>query len=296
MPSGPASLKELAALGLDHAFMSGAAKYLRSASRMTIHSKGGGAAAHWTVRDYLLLTTSLAGDLPSDAPTVAPALAQLPHVMTLREHSITKRVADHEGPADFTFGDWFENDVTQISSLTGDALQQEVSAAQGATITMSLFPYRVEVKFYGGGEDGSETLRIIFEAPPPPPFEGQNALYRPDLVHKTSLWRERTTVIPYNVVLACASLLARVPANAKAVPPSGSGVTTATLERETPEPHHKAPAPVRKNQPHANAARPSHSLEATEIGIGLQYPSVPRVRRPPTVGKDTLHHAQVVQS
>lgn len=301
MPSGPTSMKELAARGLDYAYITGAAKHLRAADELTVHSKGGGATAHWTARDYLLMTTSLAGDQPSDAPTVAPALAQLPHALTVREKSFTGAALERKGPAGFTFGEWFVTKVTHTSGLTGEALQQAVDAGRDATITMSLFPYRVEVTFYRGGEDGDETYKLIFQAPPPPPVEGQNALLQTILlhVHKTPLWRERTTVVPYEIVLVCASLLAKVPASAKVAPPSGSGVTTATPEREAPEPHHRAPAPVRENQPHA-ATGPSHSLESTEIGIGVQPPSLASVRRPSNGGKatsrkDALHQAQVAQ-
>ncbi len=299
MPSGPTSMKELAALGLDYAFITGAAKHLRAADLLTVHPKGGGATAHWTARDYLLLTTSLAGDQPSDAPTVAPALAQLPHALTVRERFST--TVERDGPIGFTFGGWFLSEVTHALGLTGDTLQQAVDASRSATITMSLFPYRIEVTFYGGGEDGCETYKLIFQAPPPPPVEGQNALLQTILlhVHKTPLWRERTTVIPYEIVFACASLLAKVPASAKAVPPSETGVTTAAPEREAPEPHHRAPAPLRENQPHA-ATGPSDSPKTTEIGSGVQSLSLASVRRPPTGRKatgrkDALHHAQVVQ-
>ncbi len=296
MPSGPASMKELAALGLDYAFMFGSAKYLRAGRELTVHPKGGGATAHWTARDYLLLTTSLAGDQSSDAPTVAPALARLPHALTVREKSFTGLELERKGPAGFTFAEWFEYEVIRTSGLTGEALQREVDATQGATITMSLFPYRIEVKFYRGGDTGDETLTLIFQAPPPPLVEGQNALLQTVLLHmhKTPLWRERTTVIPYEIVFACASLLAKVPASAKVAPPSGSGVTTATPEREAPEPHHRAPAPVRENQPHA-ATGTSETLESTEVGIAMQSLSVSRMRRPCNGRKDALHHAEVAQ-
>jgi len=228
MPSGPSVVKELSALGLDGAFMTGVVKRGRAAKHYKTSSKGGGSGtAHWEASDYGHLIASLAADQPSDAIATVGVLypLQLTHAWMRPEEGEDYSILP-SSPEEITFGAFLEGSIRRIASLAPQDFEGEKERAEFGSITMSVEPPQVNVDVLG--EAGRITYR--FAAPRKVLFENQNALLDFNFIPRTRLWRWRTTEIPYLVLVTCAELLARNPANNGEVPSDGEALAGADPE------------------------------------------------------------------
>jgi hypothetical protein len=249
MASGPAVLKELSALGLDYAFIAGVAKHLRPAGLVKTSRKGGGiGTAHWDETDLTRIILSLAGGQPSDASAAVAALHSLPHAGSFSQLR-NSGIRTPEGDAlNITFGAYLEGSMQIVSRMNPQEIIEEQESCRHDTITMTLDPPRAEVTSY----TYNSTLVTVYEASPPLPVEGQNALLNLRYQHPTTpLWRRQTTVLPYQILIAAGRLVASKPTNAAALPFPGeapSGANPRNTNENAPDPA-RSEARVRDSQP-----------------------------------------------
>ncbi len=312
MASGPEARRAFEEFGINAAFLDGLFRYLRRTYTKASKPGGGKGTVHWDETDLSPTIVGMGCEQPSDAPTTVAALYPLP-IARITEGKVGEgyppptyeRGLNEVATADdLTFGKCIENEICRLALMPKADREAEEEKNRYSIIILSSERGRAEVTFYKAASQQYKTF--LFTVP------AGNAL-APTLppIRTTRLWRDRTVTLPFSIIVVAAELLAdtwkktgrllEFSGNGNANPnPTGDITTTNENARDLAG----SRAPLRENQPHANAAEdnqphaatgPSHSLESTEVGIAMQSLSVSRVRRPCNGRKDALHHAEVAQ-
>jgi hypothetical protein len=295
LPTGTAVMKRLATMGLDRTFLEGVLRQLRRDKLSASGEKGVGVSSYeWQAGDYATYLCGLAAEGPTTAAATVLALSSLPFAGAYSGSSWAperiKNLGLETKDSPLTLGVWL---AAEIKDLKG--LPPEVRAARGAdearaTLTLTAHPPRAEVTFY----QGSDFYRLVWQHAPKP-YPGGNALmFMPD-PSRHGLWIDRTAVMPYAILTACADLLA---SNRKPVAiyhPKGSAPSGAEPEGDTTNENASdlagSEASIRNSQPRTNATETSDTSEVREDGNTHQVPFGMRGRLPLPSRKDQLQHA-----
>jgi hypothetical protein len=313
VPSGAFVLRQLAEQGLDEAFLDGNLRALRAAALLPIGRKGPGKAIlHWQAADYARYIIALAAAGPTSAVATVEAIASLPFSRyTIDTGDDNSKKSLDLPPIGRDLADYLahliESTAADIKARRQDTASDRGTAkamagadtAPGVTvidpaIIIWLEPNRVELAFY---DERDHAVMAEFRDPPPEPIPGQNALMT-YFVPRARLWVQRVTRIPYDIIAACAELLAMNPETTSAdqttgeTPSGGSPadtITTATNEN-APDPA-RSEASIRNSQPRANATETLHTSEVREDGKSHQVPFGMRGRLPLQSRQDRSQHA-----
>lgn len=317
MASGPDTRRAFEEFGINAAFLDGLFRHLRRTYTKASKPGGGKGTVHWDEADFGPIIVGMGGEQPSDAPTAVEALYPLPLARLAKgtvgegypPPTYKRELNKAATPYDITFGKFIESEIRRIALMPKAERDAEEEEKRYACITLNSESGRAEVTFYWTAS--KQYSSILFTVP------AGNAL-APTLPPRrtTRLWRDRIVTLPFSIIVVAAELLADTwEKTGRLLELSGDGNANPTLDGDMPTTNENAPglagprAPLRETQPHANAAednqphaatRPSHNLDLTEIGTGVQPPSLASVRRPSngrkaTGRKDALHHAQAAQ-
>lgn len=297
MPTGFRITKHLAGLGWDYSFLDQRVRALRQGGEVPVGPKAPGkpgphqTVLHWPAEAYPPLIASVHASSQSAVLDTVKALLALPHMLSFEEKGY-QTPTDRTYPVlGITFGGFLTAAIQRVAGMDAAALAAERQSTRRANITMKLDPARVEIRF-PDGEGGA--LRMVFEAPPPPREPQWNALYDPRYARRTTLWMDRTTVIPYEIVLVCGELLASNPTSAKK---SSKGQAPGGATPDESASNEDAPslagpgASSRNSQPRANATETLHTSEAREDGKSHQVSFGMRDGLPLPHRKDFPQHA-----
>lgn len=296
MPVGSVVVKRLAEQGLDEDFLEGSLRTLRLAGLLPAGKRGGGkASVHWQATDYAKFIPSLAANGPTSAADAVAAIFLLPYCRSFTGsiHSSIGEV-DEAVQLDCTFGEYLVRDIYDLARSSPEQKAERMQSISAATIIMSANPPRAEISFY----DRERHFTLLWQRPLPPAKEGENALMA-GYAHRPRLWTGRTTSVPYEIIAACAELLAMNPETTSAgqstgEPPSGGAsadVVTATATNENAPSLPGPRASTRNSQPRANATETLHTSEAREDGKSHQVPFGMRGWLPIQPRQDRSQHA-----
>jgi hypothetical protein len=278
VPTGFRIAKHLAGLGWDYSFLDQRVRALRQGGEVPVGPKAPGrpgphqTVQHWPAEPYAALIASVHASTQSAVLDTVAALLSLPHLLSFEDKG-RRTPTDRTYPAlGVTFGGFLAAAIQRVAGMDAATLAAERESTRLADITMALDPARVEIRF---PDDEGGALRMVFEAPPPPRDPSWNALYDPRYVRKAPLWMDRTTVIPYEVVLVCGELLASNPASekkpSKGRTPSGAAPGESAQNENAPSLPGLG-ASIRNSQPRTNATETSDTSEVREDGISHQVP------------------------
>lgn len=297
MPTGFRIAKHLAGMGWDYPFLDLRVRALRQGGAVPVGPQAPGrpgphqTVQHWPAEAYVALVASVHAASQSTVLDTVKALLSLPHRLSFEDKG-RRTPTDRTYPAlGVTFGGFLAAAIQRVAGMDAATLAAERENVRQADITMMRDPARIEIRF-PDGQGGA--LRMVFEAPPPPREPGWNALYDPRYARKAPLWMDRTTVIPYEVVLVCGELLASTPAStnkpSKDRAPGGAAPGESAQNENAPS-LPGLEASIRNSQPRTNATETSHTSEVREDGKSHQVPFGMRGRLLLQSKKDQLSHA-----
>lgn len=295
MPTGTAVMKCLATMGLDRSFLEGVLRQLRRDGLSASGEKGGGFSGYdWQAKDYATYLCGLAAEGPTSAAATVQALAALPFSGAYSGSSwpnLSDKLDFKDDEGVLTFAVWLASEIDTLKGLSPEEREARHSSPDRATLTLTVYPPRAEVTFY----HGSEFFKLVWQHAPKP-YPGGNALMFLSDPPRQGLWIDRTAVMPYAILVACADLLASNRTYAiyhpKGSAPGGADPEGKTTDENAPD-LAGSRAPVREGQPHRqDAAFPvGDDREAREFGILSQAPFCRGGRRPLHSRKDKPDHA-----
>ncbi len=258
--------------------------------------------ATWDASHYAIGILALGTSLPINAPATAQKLGSFKWVRATKH----TRTREPDGRTSIKVEEDTEARVDGHELRLAVERQVLFYASKDAAYREEVLSIMVEHAIVLSVDGGTASISYQYEDDYWTVDHYSSSLDPEDVSNRRAIPRRKVSVeLPLSLVVVCGGLLAETLAAHAAnspLPPSDGAPGSAEPEPQNENAAAPGRTAARTRKPNRsrrnsrrNATGPSDSQEGTEIGIGLQSLSVPRVRRPLLNRKDALHHAQVAQ-